>query len=339
MENSKREVAPERDNFGRTSHSDELVQSVETPDKALQSWELFVATSFTSLIIISIHASLSCGLHSRHSLYIVNPLMAPYDFDASDTDSILRSSDGKELRVHRLIFSLSSPVFQGMFSLPQPTGTSSEIPSVDLPEPSDILQPFIQYLYPRSPPVISDISMWEALYAIADKYAAEVVTDPLRDMLIPRFLETSPLRVYALASRWSFEEEAKIASTRTLTIDIFKDFPREDAGLMGGIACQRLYLLHFNRREAARALVTDHPLPTRSDPSCQCPLPSYSRLVPSIYQRVATRPWLTAEELYEEVARWDYPSRCNSSCRNAVTNMHAYLSSILKGISELPRTI
>ena len=78
--------------------------------------------------------------------------MAPYEFDAPDTDAILRSSDGKELRVHRLILSLSSPVFQGMFSLPQPTDASPEIPCVDVSEPSDILQPFIQYLYPRSPP-------------------------------------------------------------------------------------------------------------------------------------------------------------------------------------------
>jgi len=265
--------------------------------------------------------------------------MAPYEFDAPDTDAILRSLDGKEFRVHRLILSLSSPVFQGMFSLPQPTDLSSEIPSVDVPEPSDILQPFIQYLYPRSPPKISDISMWEALYAIADKYGAEVVTDPLRDMLIPRFLETSPLRVYALASRWCFEDVAKIASTRTLKIDIFKDFPREDAELMDGVACQKLYLLHFNRRGAAQVLIMDHPLPTSSGSTCQCPPPIYSSLVSSLCQRVATRPCMTAEELYQEVARWDYPNKCDNSCRNTIKNMHVYFSSLLKGISELPQTI
>ena len=265
--------------------------------------------------------------------------MAPYDFDAPDIDLILRCSDGKELRVHRLIISISSPVFQGMFGLPQPTDPSSETPSVDVPEPSDIFQPFIQYLYPQSPPKISDISMWEALYAIADKYGTEVIMDPLRDMLIPRFLETSPLRVYALASRWGFEDEAKIASTRTLTIDIFRDLPQEDAGLMGGVACQKLYLLHFNRREAARALVTNHPLPTPNDSSCLRPPPNYSSLVPSLCQRVGTKPWLTAEELYEDVARWEYPDKCGKTCRNAISNMHVYFSSLLKGISELPQTI
>ena len=266
--------------------------------------------------------------------------MPPYDFDAPDADAIFRSSDGKDLRVHRLILSLSSPVFQGMFSLPRPTESPSEPPIIDVPESSDILQPFLQYLYPRSPPSISDISMWAALYTIADKYGAEVVTDPLRDMLIPRFLEISPLRVYALASRWGFEEEAKTASRKTLTMDIFNDFPQEDAKLMGGAACQQLYLLHFNRREAARVLVTNHPPPSCSvNPPCSCPPQPYTCLVPALCQRVVTRPWLTTEEMYEEVARWDYPNKCSDICRNTIRNMHVYFSSILKGISELPQTI
>ena len=154
--------------------------------------------------------------------------MAPYEFDALDTDAILRSSDGEEFRVHRLILSLSSPVFQGMFGLPQPTADPlSQIPTINLSDPSDVLKPFIQYLCPRSPPEVADISMWAALYTIADKYNAEVVMDPLRDMLVPRFLEAYPLRVYAFASRWGFEEEARIASRRTLTMDILKSFPQE----------------------------------------------------------------------------------------------------------------
>ena len=266
--------------------------------------------------------------------------MAPYEFDALDTDAILRSSDGEEFRVHRLILSLSSPVFQGMFGLPQPTADPpSQIPTVDLSDPSDVLKPFIQYLYPRSPPKIADISMWAAMYTIADKYSAEVVMDPLRDMLVPRFLETYPLRVYAFASRWDFEEEARIASRRTLAMDILTNFPQEDAELMDGVACWRLLFLHFNRREAARVLVEKHPLPSASNPSCLCPSPNYGCFVPALCQRVATQPWLTAKELYEEVGRWAYPANCSDGCRNAVKNMCVYFSSLLKGISDLPQTI
>ena len=94
--------------------------------------------------------------------------MPSYDFDAPGAGAILRSSDGKEFHVHRLILGLASPVFQGMFGFPQSTNNPSEIPTIDIPESSDILQPFLQHLYPRSPPKIPDIAVWAALYIIAD---------------------------------------------------------------------------------------------------------------------------------------------------------------------------
>ena len=167
--------------------------------------------------------------------------------------------------------------------------------------------------------------------------------DSLRDMLIPRFLEISPLRVYALASRWGFEEEAKIASTRTLQIDIFNELSGEDAELMGGAACLQLSRLHSNRREAARALITSHRLPSPTPFStghghCRCDVQNYSRLTQALSQHVARTPWVTVGELYE-VAIWGPPKKCSVTCRNVFENMHRYFASLLKGISELPRTI
>ena len=173
---------------------------------------------------------------------------------------------------------------------------------------------------------------------IADKYDADVVIETLRNVLIPRFLETSPLRVYALASRWGFEEEAKIASRRTLTIDLLKDFPREDAELMDGVACQKLYHLHASRQAAGRAFIANHPLPERNR-YCHCSQQNYAGLVQSLCQRVGTIPWLTAEGMYEDIAKWDHPTACGNACHNSVRNVSAYFSSLLKGVSELPQTI
>ena len=263
--------------------------------------------------------------------------MAPCDFDAPDADILLRSSDGKEFRVHRLILSLASPVFQGMFKLPQPTDPPSQIPSVDLPEHSDILQPFIQYLYPRPPPKVSDISMWAALYAIADKYGAEGVMESLRDVLIPRFLDAHPLRVYALASHWGLEGEAKIASGRALQMDMSNGLPEEDARLMGGVACQKLCFLHFQRRDQAQALVSKRTYMSASR-QCYCPPMNFNAVTAALTNRVSVRPWLTAEELYEVAAETPNPGTC-SSCRNSYKNIHTWLSSMSKDLSGLPQTI
>lgn len=279
----------------------------------------------------------------RHRLPVQNHLltsfMAPYDFSSPDADVILRSSDGKELRVHRLILSLSSPVFQSMFSLPQSAEPAPEIPTIDVPESSDILQPFLQYLYPRSPPTISDLTTWADLYTIADKYNAEATTELLRDMLIPRFLETSPLRVYALASHFGFEEETRIASRGTLKIDISKGLPEEDVELMGSVACQKLYLLHIQRRDKARALVSGS-VYQFSGVRCSCPPVVFQAFIQTLSQRVSTTPWLTAEGLYE-AAEMSSSKTCDGyrGCRNSFGNIHAWFSSILEMVSKLPQTI
>ena len=264
--------------------------------------------------------------------------MAPYDFAAPDADIILRSSDGKEFRVHKVILSLASPVFQGMLDLPQPTKTPpSKIPTVDVPESSNVLEPFLQYLYPRSPPKVPDLAMWEALYTIADKYNA-MITETLRDMLIPRFLEISPVRVYALASHWGFEEEAKTASRGTLVLNVSNGFPEEDAKLMGIVACQKLYLLHIRRREKARALINNRPHPTLNR-NCACHPTNFSAVTQALTLHVSTRPWLTAEDLHKEAARNSRTVCGNNNCPSSYKNMDAWFSSILEEMSKLPQTI
>jgi len=184
--------------------------------------------------------------------------------------------------------------------------------------------------------------MWTALYSIADEYGAEVVKDLLRDMLIPRFLKKHPLRVYALASRWGFEEEAKIASRRTLKmVDILTEFPQEDAELMGSAARQQLHRLHSNRRDAAQALVNSDLRPSPSHSSCKCPPPTYARFRPVLCQIMATRPWLTLEDVYGADSKFGYPKTCEAQldCRFSAKNVHAYSCSLVRKISELPQTV
>ena len=235
--------------------------------------------------------------------------------------------------------SVSLPVFQCKFGLPQPTESNSQLPSIDIPESSDILQPFIQYLYPCSPPDVPDLIVWAALYTLADKYDAEVVIDPLRDMLVPRFLETSPMHVYALASHWGLEEDARTASRRTLAIDISEGFSEENARLVGGVACQKLYLLHIQRKDKAQALVKKCRYHYPNLRTCSCLSMDFDAVNQVLGQNLATRPWLTAEELYKEAAKTRNSRACSAICRNSSNAIHTWFSSILKDVSELPQTI
>ncbi|OBZ74922.1 hypothetical protein A0H81_05181 [Grifola frondosa] len=54
--------------------------------------------------------------------------MAPASspFDRADADIILRSSDGVDFRAHKTLLALSSPLFDGMFNVPQPATLANE---------------------------------------------------------------------------------------------------------------------------------------------------------------------------------------------------------------------
>jgi len=185
---------------------------------------------------------------------------------------------------------------------------------------------------------VPDIRVWDELYAAANKYNAEAVVELLRDILISRFLRAAPFRVYALASRWGLEREAKVASRGSLKMDISKGIPEEDAELMGVVAFQKLYHLHVNRRDKARELINNNPY-NRATRVCGCPPFDFDGVVRVLGERVSAKPWLTVEGFYDEIAGAAQPKRCSNSCLHSWKNVHEWVSEILRLVSELPQTI
>ena len=125
----------------------------------------------------------------------------PHDrFDAADADIILRSADGQEFRAHKTILSLASPVFQDMFSFPQPPSPEPlSVPVVDLCETGNVISLFLQCIYPVPKRSVEDFELLEALVAIADKYQAELILNTIEPWLTaPKNLRNDPLRVYAM---------------------------------------------------------------------------------------------------------------------------------------------
>jgi len=120
--------------------------------------------------------------------------------------------------------------------------------------------------------------MLAALSAIAYGYDAEVVKGPFRDMLVPHFLKKSPLRIHALASRWGFEEEARIVSRTTLRIvGILAKFPRRNAELMGGASSPS-----FESMRSNQALVDSNLRSSPNHSSCRSPPPTYANFRPAL---------------------------------------------------------
>jgi len=207
--------------------------------------------------------------------------MAAYMFDDEDADFILRSSRPQtDFRVHRAIISIASPPLGAMLALPQPPcenpspPTPALIPVVEVSESATTLRLLLQLIYPvaetPTPETFTTIDDLVSVFEAAYKYDVDGAIARLKMILVsPKWLESSPLRVYAIAMRWDMEEEAKIASKHTLREDLFGSPILKDFRHTSGLAFQRLALLHRSRSKAAQALVETATMPFNPCSSCR----------------------------------------------------------------------
>ncbi|KAI0339895.1 hypothetical protein BDW22DRAFT_1431378 [Trametopsis cervina] len=142
-------------------------------------------------------------------------------FDDADADLIVRSSDGFYFQVYKVILAKASEVFKDMFAVPQPgqqgtEGEDAEIPVVALAEDGKTLDRLLHLCYPISDPESYTLSDIGHLQVICDKYGMEGITKNLERPL-RGYLDSSPLRVYAIACRGKYSKTANEAAQRCLS--------------------------------------------------------------------------------------------------------------------------
>ncbi|KAI0255769.1 hypothetical protein BJV78DRAFT_1173189 [Lactifluus subvellereus] len=135
--------------------------------------------------------------------------LANAPFDDTRADVILRSSDGVDFRVFKIILSLASPIFADMFSIPQPVpnGSHAEPPVVTLSEDSKTLDFVLRHLYPVEHPKEIELRDACTLIEFARKYQVKVLGHVVARSLTDA-IESDPTGVYAIAVTYG---EADIA--------------------------------------------------------------------------------------------------------------------------------
>lgn len=135
-------------------------------------------------------------------------------FTTDDGDIVLRAGpepDSKhDFRVHKLILSLASPVFEDMLAFPQPLDQTSDEqhgpPAVDIPEAPEVFDLILRLIYPGAkPPKNVNQSTLSALLFTADKYNISSIHSALSESL-RRFLppNSRSFWVYTMACRFGF---------------------------------------------------------------------------------------------------------------------------------------
>ncbi|GJE93027.1 BTB domain-containing protein [Phanerochaete sordida] len=133
----------------------------------------------------------------------------PFD---EEGDIILRSSDGTDFHVYKVVLILASPWFRTMFSLQQPAEStaSTERPVIDVPEDAETLDALLRFCYPIPEPAV-DSNLLEKVLEGAIKYELVKAISSCR-ALVSTFIPAYPLAMYTMCWRLDLEEEAAAAA-------------------------------------------------------------------------------------------------------------------------------
>ncbi|TCD61888.1 hypothetical protein EIP91_007792 [Steccherinum ochraceum] len=194
----------------------------------------------------------------------MSPSAPPSFFDDSSADIVLRSCSGKDFRVYKTILSRASPVFEGMFTLPVPPPSavppeeySNGLHVVTLTESSEALDALLRFCYPVREPSLSSIEKTLEVFHAAKKYDIDEGIMWAREKLAG-FAAKEPIRVYALACRYGWEEEARIAAKETLSmsLDTLLCSKSKELADISAFDLQRLCMYHISCRKAISHLTT-----------------------------------------------------------------------------------
>lgn len=143
-------------------------------------------------------------------------------FDDHNCDIILRSADGVDFHVFKLILSLMSPVFKDMFALPQSESQSdvSSVPVITVTESSTILESLLLLCYPATTPTFGSLGDAKVVMKAASKYDMQAALSRAGDLAMAQLpsYNSNFLELYALSCQFGWLHHAQTAATRALEI-------------------------------------------------------------------------------------------------------------------------
>ena len=151
------------------------------------------------------------------------PPSAPHPFvNIDDADIILRSQNGVNFHVHKIILAFASPYFKHMFLLPSNDSQSQPL-VLDVPESDQIWEGLLRLCYPVDAPSLSTDTITE-ITAAAIKYEFSHAIKFMRKEL-RSYIPSNPLDVFAIAYRLHLLEEVMEAASNL--------HPKNGAGVRG----------------------------------------------------------------------------------------------------------
>ncbi|KAH7903942.1 hypothetical protein BJ138DRAFT_1167363 [Hygrophoropsis aurantiaca] len=199
-------------------------------------------------------------------------------FASPDADIILGAKERTLFRVHSYTLKTTSGWFRSLFSLPQRPSTSPSATSgftsastsgftstsfsaevIHLDEDAHTLESLLRMICGLPVHAPTSYDAIDALLFAAEKYDMPGPISLLRILVLTPPLLDQPLRLYAAASRFGWDPEARQASAQTLTLNIHAPEHRATLRKLDTDAVLALFELHRARREGLRHRLDEHP--------------------------------------------------------------------------------
>ena len=262
-----------------------------------------------------------------------------------NADVILRAPGGKEFHAHKLILSLASTVFRDMFSVLQSQPTeSTQLPIVDVDDPPETLEIFLQIVYPTRSPLINNIETLASVLRLAEKYDAKAVIDAHKEYLLSICTDSPPIHLYAILCACGREKEAEAAARR---IPLESLMPLDSHPLLHLMTIehyQRLVRFVIARNKRTREIVSKHRARIEGDRGL-CPSDAAHRLYPStmtssLQAAFEENPCIRVAEALGIVSSAPLMfSPCQNACKYNVQGLRGYAEGLLKELVEMGQNL
>lgn len=260
-----------------------------------------------------------------------------YDFD--DADIVLRTPRAKGFRVHRSVLSVASPVLRALVAeVPKVSeDEKGELPEINVDDAPEDLDLLLRLIYPITPPPkFEDFDTLSRAFAILQKYKVEGAQGLLKPVLMsPYFLTSDPVRVYALACRLGFKEEAEASAPLAAAIDFTTVIRAEDLRRMSGIDYHRLAILSKERLKKSKSDIFSFPTQCAS-----CPQPFYDQFRKKLAEKLIAD---DGGKFYDVMACLEIcfavsKDSGNHSCGGAGGNLHfeKFVFALVKELQKSP---
>jgi hypothetical protein len=207
-------------------------------------------------------SSLPISYVSQRTSSSQSPLHKPsppfiFEFGHSICDITLHPCDYNvrgSIKAHKSVLSASSGLFRDMFSLPQGDSETTNSLDINMDEDYEMLHALLKFMYPNMQPKVTDLSTLDRLLSLAGKYDVPLMVNRLKVRLF-NFAKNSPLRVFALACKYEFQDIAEAAASYSLAVHIYDAPLPQELKDISAFAYVSLLHLHRMRGQEAALLV------------------------------------------------------------------------------------